>query len=196
MMKKALCAFLACLLLPALALAEPGRGYEAFEAAYAENIEFLNVNTDRHMLPYTPIRDYDPDGSVVHRIQMGALDVAIRLENESIATLCVTLTAPEGMAYGDREYNDFAVSGYQSYAVVMAMSDAATPYERYALVEAVNQALDASESYQTAVGDYRLTCTREGRAVTLLFENELLMESEPILPDDLDEESEEESLAG
>ena len=71
-----------------------------------------------------------------------------------------------------------------------------SPYERYALVEAVNQALGASESYQTGVGDYRLTCTREGSAVTLLFENELLVESEPILPDDLDEESEDESLAG
>ncbi len=194
MMKKALCAFLACLLLPALALAEPGRGYEAFEAAYAENIEFLNVNTSRHMLPYTPTRDYDPDGSVVHRIQMGALDVAIRLEDECIGTLRLTLTAPEGMAYGDRAYNDFEISGYQSYAVVMAMSDAATPYERYALVESVNQALGASESYQTSVGDYRLTCTREGTSVTLLFENELLTDSDPVLPDDLDEE--EESLAG
>jgi len=194
MMKKALCAFLACLLLPALALAEPGRGYEAFEAAYAENIEFLNVNTQRHMLPYTAVRDYEPDGSVVWRIRMGALDVAIRLENEDISSLCLTLTAPEGMAYGDREYNDFEVSGYQSYAVVMAMSEASTPYERYGLVETLNQALGASESYQTSEGDYRLTCTREGTSVTILFENELLMDSDPILPDDLDEE--EESLAG
>lgn len=194
MMKKALCALLACLLVPALALAEPGRDYQAFEAAYAENIEFLNANTQRHMLPYTAARDYDPDGSVVQRIQTGALDVSIRLEDECIGTLRVTLTAPEGMAYGDRAYNDFEISGYQSYAVVMAMSDAATPYERYALVETLNQALGESESYQTGVGDYRLTCTREGTSVTLLFENELLMDSEPILPDDLDEE--DESLAG
>lgn len=194
MMKKALCALLACLLLPALALAEPGLRYEAFEAAYSENIEFLNANTQRHMLPYTAARDYDPDGSVVQRIQTGALDVSIRLEDECIDTLRVTLTAPEGMAYGDRAYTDFEVSGYQSYAVVMAMSDAATPYERYALVETLNQALGESESYQTGVGDYRLTCTREGTSVTILFENELLMDSEPILPDDLDEE--DASLAG
>lgn len=196
-MKKALCAFLVCLLLPALSLAEPGRAYKAFEAAYAENIEFLNVNTSRHMLPYTPTRDYDPDGSVVHRIQMGALDVAIRTESESIASLSITLTAPEDMTYGDREYNDFTVSGFQCYAVMMAMSEAAAPYERYALVEAVNQALAASESYETNVGDYRLTATREGSAVTLLFENELLMDSDPILPDDSDDDSDEEgSLAG
>ena len=193
MMKKALCALLACLLLPALSLAEPGRAYETFEAAYAENIEFLNANTDRHMLPYTPERDYDSDGSVVHRIQMGALDVAIRLENESIASLSITLTAPEDMAYGDREYNDFTVSGFQCYAVMMAMSEAALPY---ALVESVNQALAASESFQTNVGDYRLSATREGGAVTLLFENELLMDSDPLLSDDSDDDSGEDSLAG
>lgn len=196
-MKKALCAFLICLLLPALALAEPGRAYEAFEAAYAENIAFLNANTDRHMLPYTPERDYNSDGSVVQRIRVGALDVAIRTESESIASLSITLTAPEDMTYGDRAYNDFSVSGFQCYAVMMAMSEAAAPYERYALVEAVNQALAASESYETNVGDYRLTATREGSAVTLLFENELLMDSDPILPDDSDDDSDEEgSLAG
>lgn len=196
-MKKALCAFLVCLLLPALSLAEPGRAYETFEAAYAENIAFLNANTDRHMLPYTPERDYNSDGSVVQRIRVGALDVAIRTESESIASLSITLTAPEDMTYGDRAYNDFSVSGFQCYAVMMAMSEAAAPYERYALVEAVNQALAASESYETNVGDYRLTATREGSAVTLLFENELLMDSDPILPDDSDDDSDEEgSLAG
>lgn len=196
MIKKAMCALLVCLALPALAFADVGRDFQTFEAAYAQNIDFLNANTGRHMLPYTAVRDYNADGSMGYRIQMGALDVLIRLEDERINTLEITLTAPEGMAYGDREYNDFSVSGYQSYAVMMAMSEAATPYERYALVESVNQAMSASETCRIGVGDYRLTCTRKGNAVSLLFENELLMTGAPELPEDLDEEAEGDSLAG
>ena len=58
----------------------------------------------------------------------------------------------------------------------MAMHSAKTAAERYRLVEEINAGLAANGgAYQAQVGDYRLTCTSEGGAATMLFENELLM---------------------
>lgn len=196
-MRKLLCLLCLCLLLPGWAAADFGRSYADFEALYAENIVFLNQNTDRHMLPYTPAREYDAEGQGLYRIHVEALDAEIRLDSlgERIASCRVTLTAPEGMTYGGPQHQDFVVSGLHNYALVMAMSDAETPYERYALVDSVSQGIRDAQRFETNTGDYHVTCTREGSAVTILFENELLMDADPAAPED-DGDEEGDSLAG
>ena len=195
MMRKLLILLLlVCTLASAAAADDFGRTYKSFEAFYAENIVFINENTGRHLLPHTPVRDYDSQGNRMYRIESGALSVEIHLDDlaEMIASCRITLTAPENLKYGTSQHHDFNTAGYHSYALIMAMDASATPYERYALVNRINEGLAASgaEPFETQVGDYRLTCTSMNGSATMLFENELFMETEPITPaeDDVIEE--------
>ena len=109
--------FCCCLLLSfacltsALAATISGRGYEDFETCYADNLDFINQNTGRHLLPLVLAKgDANADGG--HRIYelLGdVLRVTIRLDqsNKVIETCEIVLTAPPGMSYGTSEYNDF-----------------------------------------------------------------------------------------
>lgn len=197
MMRKLLCVLMLLCLLSTAAAEDFGRTYKSFEACYAENIVFINENTGRHLLPHTPTRDYDSKGNRLYRIQSGALSVEIHLDDlaEQIASCQIMLTAPENLKYGTSQHHDFNTAGYHSYALIMAMDMSATPYERYALVNRINEGLAASgaDPFQTQVGDYRLTCTSLNGVATMLFENELLMESEPLPPIEDEEIPEEET---
>ena len=204
MMRKFLILLILLCLIGTASAEDLGRTYKHFEAAYAENIVFINENTGRHLLPHTPTRDYAANGNRIYRIQSGTLSVEIHLDDlaEQIARCQITLTAPENLKYGSSQHHDFNTAGYHSYALIMAMDASATPYERYALVNRINEGLAASgaEPFVTQAGDYRLTCTSAGGVATMLFENELFMETEPITPaeDDVIEEeaSEEDEFLG
>jgi len=204
MMRKILCAALAlCLLISCACADDFGRSYKTFEKLYAENILFINANTGRHLLPHSTTRDYDADGRRIYRIEKDALSVEIHLDDmaEQIASCRITLSAPMDMKYGDAKHYDFTTAGYHSYALMMAMHEGATAYDRYQLVTEVNSALAASSSgrYETYVGDYRLQCDSANGIAVLLFENALLMESEPIVPDAEEEpeaETEEDEFLG
>lgn len=196
MMRKLLSILMLLCLLSGMAAAEDlGRSYEDFEALYADSILFINANTGRHLLPHTPSRDYDSNGKRLYRIQSGALDVEIHLDDQAqqIASCRIILTAPANMKYESAQHRDFTTSGYHSYALMMAMAEGAAAYDRYALVTEVNAGLAASADglYETYAGDYRLTCTRTDGVATLLFENQLLMEEEEILIPDRTDEAEE-----
>lgn len=171
----ALLALLLCLWLPAAQAAPKGQTYDAFLASYAENVSFMNENTGRHLLPLVFTRSTSDEGGG-HReyVLLGdVLSATVRLDavNGAIEMCRITLTAPADLTYGSAAYNDFSTSGYHSYALLMAMSTAATPLERYQLVQAVNGGLAAGNEYITQEGAYRLTCIREGTAATLTFEN-------------------------
>lgn len=195
-MRRMLCLLCLLALLPGCAAAL-GRTYADFETLYAENIAFLNQNVQRHLLPHTPKRDYDTDGKRLYRIVNGALDVEIHMDQQSeqIASCRITLTAPSSMPYGSPQHLDFSVSGYHSYALLMAMAPGDTPYERYALVQQVSDALAAGDTFDTYTWDYHLTCTREERSVTMLFENKLLMEKKTEAPVETELPSDEEDNA-
>ena len=155
-----------------------GQSYDLFQTLYAENVDFINDNTGRHLLPLSFSGEFDSEGERIYVLSSGALDARIKLDDlaSQIAWCQITLTAPAGMNYGDSLHNDFTTSGYHSYALLMAMSGASTPLERYALVEEVNGGIAANEgAYETQVGDYRLTCTSQNGVATMLFENDLLM---------------------
>jgi len=169
---------LLCALTGAAAADDFGQSYDLFQALYAENVDFINQNTGRHLLPLTFSGEFDGEGDRIYVLNSGALAAEIKLDDlaEQIAYCRITLTAPSGMSYGDSLHNDFTTSGYQSYALLMAMSGAPTPHERYALVEEVNTGLAANAgAYETQVGDYVLSCTSQNGAAIMLFENELLM---------------------
>lgn len=172
----ALCLLL-CALSGAAAADDFGQNYDLFQSLYAENVSFMNQNTGRHLLPHDFTASFDAEGQRIYVIASGALYAEIYLDDmaSQIASCKITLQAPEGMSYGDSKHADFTVSGYHSYALIMAMHDAKHAAERYRLVEEINAGLAAGSSYETQVGDYRLTCTSEGSAATMLFENELLM---------------------
>lgn len=201
-----LLASLACLS-RASAATISGRGYEDFEASYADNLTFINENTGRHLLPLVLAKgDANADGGHrMYELLGDVLRVSIRLDqsNQIIETCEIVLTAPAGMSYGTSEYNDFVTSGYHSYALLMAMHTAADPAVRYGLVTAVNDGLLAGEgAYATQVGVYTLNCMRADNVATLTFENTLAVTPEPqATPDGADavEEGgneEEESMAG
>ena len=186
-----------------------GRGYEDFEASYADNLTFINENTGRHLLPLVLAKgDANADGGHrMYELLGDVLRVTIRLDqsNKVIEKCEIVLTAPPGMSYGTSEYNDFTTSGYHSYALLMAMHTAADPAVRYGLVTAVNDGLLAGEgNYTTQVGVYTLTCTRADNVATLTFENTLAVTPEPeatpdgadAAPEDEGNNEEDESMAG
>ena len=200
---------LAILLLAQCACAEGiGQTYKAFEASYAENVVFINDNTGRMLLPHSLERDYDARGKRMYRIARGALAMEMHMDEsgERIARCLITLTAPEHMSYGDLTHTDFATSGYHSYALLMAMDQAATPYERYSTVERVNWGIKQNGgAFETQVGDYTLSCKTEGGVATLEFTCDVLLperseKEEPSAPEidivENTEDSEGESLAG
>ena len=205
-MRKLLCTLLLCAVAFTALADDFGQSYDAFEASYAENIVFINENTGRMLLPHTLERDYDSRGKRMYRIARGALAMEMHMDEsgERIARCLITLTAPEHMSYGDLTHTDFATSGYHSYALLMAMDQAATPYERYSTVERVNWGIKQhGGTFETEVGDYRLTCSSQNGMATLLFENALLLSSieeeppaEEAVPDEEVPEEEEDEFLG
>jgi len=205
--------FCCCLLLiltclPAgMAATISGRGYEDFELCYADNLDFINQNTGRHLLPLVLAKgEANADGGHrMYELLGDVLRVTIRLDqsNQIIERCEIVLTAPAGMSYGTSEYNDFVTSGYHSYALLMAMHTAADPAVRYGLVTAVNDGLLAGDgTYATQVGVYTLNCTRADNVATLTFENTLAATPEPqatpdgTAPEEEGANEEEGSLAG
>lgn len=179
-MRRLLIALLLCVLITPAAADDFGQSYDLFETYYAESVDFINDNTGRHLLPHTASRDFDKRGNRFYIYEGGALRAEIYLDDlaSQIARCLITLTAPANMQYGDSLYRDFTTAGYHSYALIMAMHSSASPAERYALVEAVNNGLAAGGgTFETEVGDYRLTCSSQNGVATILFENALLLSS-------------------
>ena len=169
---------LLCALAGAAAADDFGQSYIDFQTLYSENIHFINENTGRFLLPLDFSGEFDSEGDRIYVISSGALYVEVKLDDlaEQIAYCNISLTAPAGMTYGDSKHNDFTVSGYHSYALLMAMSKAGTAVERYQLVEEVNAGIAENAGvYETQVGDYRLKCLSANGTATMSIENELLM---------------------
>lgn len=165
-----LCAASAC------AQTVTGLTYEMFMESYAQNLDFINDNAGRHLLPLIPSkRDAGwGDGREYREILGDVLSLVIRTEpiSEIIESCQITLTAPPNMSYGDVLHRDFTTSGYQSYGMLMAMSTAMTAYERYLLVDEVEAGLAAGQgTYQRLLGVYELLATSENGTVTMLFTN-------------------------
>jgi len=181
-----------------------GVSLTTFEEHYAQGVQFINDNTGRHLLPHTLTRDYDTNGNRMYRLDKGALHMEMYLKEmtEQISRLVIVLTAPPHMTYGDAEYNDFSVSGYHSYALLMAMSPEATNAERYSLVDMVNWGVKQyGGTFDMEIGDYRLSCVSANNTATMIFENVLLLPQETAQPtdpaaEDADETGGEDSLAG
>lgn len=185
------CLLLLCLLAGAAAAEDFGQSYDRFQTLYAENVTFINENTGRFLLPLDFEGDFNSDGVRIYVLANAMLTAEVLLDDmaSQIASLQITLTAPEGMTYGDSQHSDFTVSGYHSYALLMAMSNSQDPVERYRLVEEVNDGLaTGGGNYETQVGDYRLTCTSGNNVACMRFENSLLMTT-GVETEDADEET-------
>jgi len=172
------CMLLLCALAGVAAAEDFGQSYDLFLTMYAENVEFLNFNTGRFLLPLTFSGSFNAEGERIYVLESGALSAEIKLDDlaSQIASCRIVLTAPAGMKYGDSQHNDFTISGYQSYALLMAMHPSEDVYQRYLLVEKINSGLAANAgAYQTQAGDYRVTCSSENGSATMLFENALLL---------------------
>lgn len=165
----ALCASHAC------ADTVTGLTYDRFREVYAENLDFINDNASRHLLPLIPAkRDAGwGDGREYHEILGDVLSLVIRTEPicEIIESCQITLTAPQDMAYGNAVHRDFTTSGYQSYAMLMAMDTRETAYERYQLVEEVEAGIANGGVYRRQVGVYQLEASSQNGMVTMLFTN-------------------------
>lgn len=155
-----------------------GQAYETFATYYTENVTFINDNTGRHLLPLTisSSKSEDGDGRMYYRIFGDVLSMEVRTDTTGkIIEMCqIIVTAPSGMELNNAVYNDFAISGYHSYALLMAMDASGDPAQRYALVPLVEQGLAQAEgSYSVQIGVYLLTCTSQNGTVTITFEHAL-----------------------
>ena len=164
--------WLLCLcLLPLGALAESEQPYDTFLGYYQADVDFINENTGRKLLPLVLTTEGVEGRYRLYRLYGDVLSVTVRTQGSgrSIVMCQIVLTAPDGMQYGDSAYNDFVISGYHSYALLMAMSPAQEAQERYDLVDLVNNGMKQGDSYERQVGAYHLTSRREGNAVTITF---------------------------
>lgn len=156
-------------LLTAHALAESRQPYDTFLGYYQADVDFINDNTGRRLLPLVLTTEGVQDNYRLYRLYGDVLDVTVRTQGsgKEIVMCQISLTAPDGMQYGDSVYKDFEISGYHSYALLMAMSPAQTAQERYDLVTLVNNGMKQGDSYERQVGAYHLTSVREGGNVTI-----------------------------
>lgn len=195
-MKKILAILGALLLLFQVALSEevPPLRWDDFMDAYRENLTFINQNTGKHLIPLSVTRGNDADGHKLYTIAGEIVSGMIRLDitGEAIEICTVRLTAPEGLSYGDALYNDFTVSGYHSYALLMAMSPEEEPIKRYELVTQVNDLLKKQDNPRPiTLGRYRLEPVRMNNTVILQLTADWYKDEEPlpgdsveIMPDD------------
>ena len=153
-----------------------GLSYEAFLANYADNLNFINDNASRHLLPLIPAkRDAGwGDGRLFYEIFGDVLSLTIRTNDTGllIEECTISLTAPPDMSYGSTLHRDFTTSGYQSYGMLMAMSPAETALDRYQMVSEVENGLATGNGvYHKQVGVYSLDAASMDGTVTIVFTN-------------------------
>ncbi len=170
-------------LLPASAFALTGQSFPTFETYYQADVTFINDNDNRHLLPMVLSQRSSGtnDGKTYYDLYGDVLTVTVVTDVTGVIETCdITLTAPASMEYGSSTYNDFAISGYHSYAFLMAMVSSAEPATRYELVTDVVQGMkDGEGAYTRQTGVYTLTCMRSGSTATLSFVNNGLAEITP-----------------
>lgn len=177
---------LLCLALPWAARGESvsGQPFVVFETYYKDDLVFINENANRHLLPLVIASHASEvgDGRMFYEILGDVLSMTIRTDpSGTVIERCeIILTAPAGMEIGNAVYNDFAISGYHSYALLMAMDISPDAYSRYAMVTAVEEGLKrGGGAYAAQVGVYGLNCQSENGTVTIVFDSAI---SGPLLP--------------
>lgn len=178
-MRKSFSLFLALLLMitgTACAQSVTGITYDDFLTRYADNLDFINDNASRHLLPLIPAkRDAGwNDGRLFYEIFGDVLSLSIRTDasGDVIEECVITLSAPPDMSYGSSVHRDFTTSGYQSYGMLMAMAAGETAYDRYQLVVDVESGLIAGNGvFGKQIGVYFLEATSLDGTVTMRFTN-------------------------
>ena len=160
--------------------------YDDFLANYTENLDFINENASRHLLPLIPAkRDAGwGDGRLFYEIFGDVLSLNLRTDatGKVIESCVITLTAPPDMSYGSTIHRDFTTSGYQSYGMLMAMSPAETPLERYQLVVEVESGLASGGVFHKQIGVYSLDAASLDGTVSLTFTNSTAMPTPSPIP--------------
>lgn len=156
-----------------------GLFYDDFLSKYAENLDFINDNAGRHLLPLIPAkRDAGwNDGRLYYEIFGDVLTLTIRTDSTGkvIEYCSISLTAPADMSYGSTIHRDFTTSGYQSYGMLMAMAAGQTAYDRYSLVTEVESGLAASGVFYKQIGVYQLEAVSLDGTVIMTFTNSTAM---------------------
>lgn len=151
-----------------------GQSYALFSKYYQEDITFINQNAGRYLIPLSLAKGPGgQEGRTTYSLMGDTLHVLLSMDSggQVIESCVITLTAPAGMEYGNALYNDFAISGYQSYALLMAMHTDPDPARRYQLVTDVVEGMAASGGeYRRQLGVYTLTCTRQDNVAELRFD--------------------------
>ena len=169
---------LLCLPLAAGGESVSGQSYQTFETYYKDDLIFINENANRHLLPLVIASSASEvgDGRMFYQIMGDVLSMVIRTDpSGKVIERCeITLTAPSGMEVGNAVYNDFAISGYHSYALLMAMDASPNAYDRYAMVTMVEDGLKQNGgAFSVQVGVYALNCQRQNGAMYMVFDNAL-----------------------
>jgi len=171
------------LLLPTCALALNGQTYTKFDEYYKADVTFINDNDNRHLLPMvlSQRKSTANDGRIYYDLIGDVLNVTVTVDSGGVIEECeIRLTAPANMEYGSAVYNDFAISGYHSYAFLMAMDSNTDPAKRYELVtDVVDGMKNGSGAYSRQLGVYTLTCSRVDNMAVLNFTNNGVVKDSP-----------------
>lgn len=155
----------------ALAAEDSYTTYEAFIGRYAANLDFINQNENRHLISLIfaggdtkdNLRSFQLSGDVL------SAELLTRGSGRLIAGLTVRLSAPADPDPASSAYRDFVTSGYQCYALLMAMVDSEDLLARYSLISELNNGVLDKDEYRTVVGPYSLTARRGEGAMLFTF---------------------------
>lgn len=190
---KRIAALLCCLmlLLPCAQAEEgfTGQSLKTFVSYYSDDVYLINDSTGYHLLPLI-IAQRDSgnnDGRVIFELLGDTLSLygVTGKDGDTIEHCEITLTAPAGMVVGNAIYNDFAISAYHCYALLMAMEGASRAAVRYGVVELIEKAIvDGGGTGVLQRGVYTLTGVRAETSVTLSFTNNRAVPDETEPPED------------
>ena len=174
------------LLIPTIAFAQfvTGQTYDVFLKKYAENMTFINQNTQRRLLPLTlTTPDFaESDGRSYYNIEGEILSANIYTSRGSdvIEYAQFILTAPSLMQYGDALHAEFVNAGYHCYALLMAMHSSDDVVTRYSLIQTIEDVFNEGTSTSLLqLGVYSLSCEKVENVATFTFTNTSLVSPTP-----------------
>ena len=163
--------------LPAGALALTGQSISTFITYYKENIEYINDQQDRHLLPLELDIANQDNGGKQYSSNSDLLMVTVNTDASDVITSCeLRLTYPKGAQPGNSLALDYDRANFHFVALTMAMHVAKDAISRAYLVAEILDNLTINHGiYERQYGSYTISCVSvAGEGAVFTFTNNSL----------------------